>query len=191
MGKYKSVIVVLILALFLFAGCTKSDMPYGVSVKDGVGFFSFQGTLSSSYLPGALKYFSAHNVKKVVMEIHSGGGSTYEMWRVIAWMEEYSGIEYETRIYGMAGSASLLVYLAGDRRLVSRYSTFMWHKTQGYFSKAILDLFDGRANAYFASRTGLTIDEIRAKIEDDEKEKDWYFGAKEAIALGIAHGYIE
>ncbi|HEA69774.1 hypothetical protein LCGC14_1398510 [marine sediment metagenome] len=187
----KLLIIPLIVLLFLFSGCDKAEMPYGVSVKDGVGFFTFNGTLSSSYLPEALKYFSARNIKKVIMEIHSGGGSTYEMWRIISWIEEYSDIEYETRTYGMAGSASLLIFLAGDRRLISRYPTFMWHKTQGYFSKAILELFDGRSNAYFASRTGLTIDEIRAKIEDGEKDKDWYFGAKEAIALGIAHGYIE
>ncbi len=190
-------LVILFVLLGLSVGCasapvvTKELMPYGVSVKDGVGFFTFEGVINSTHFPRALKYFSAHGIKRVVMEIHSGGGSAYEMWRIISWMEEYNDIKYETRAYGIAGSASFLIYLAGDIRLVSRYPTFMWHKTQGYLSEEILKLFDGRANAYIASRTGLTIDEIRAKIEDGDKTKDWYFGAKEAIALGIAHGYIQ
>ena len=187
----KLLITILTVLLFLSIGCGKDVPPYGVSIKDGVGFFSLTGTLSSTYLPGALAYFSTHGIKKVVMEVFSGGGSSYEMWRIISWMEEYSDIEYETRTYGMAGSAALLVYLAGDIRLISRHPTFMWHKAQGYLSKEILRLFDDHNNAYFASRTGLAVDEILAKIEDGEKNKDWYFGAKEAIALGIAHGYIK
>ncbi len=189
MVKYKSIIVLIALGLFLFIGCGKNKAPYGVSVKDGVGFFTFNGTLSSSYLPGAIKYFSARNIKKVVMEIHSPGGSMYEMWRIIAWMQEYSGIEYETRIYGMAGSAGLLVYLAGDVRLTSHYPTFMWHNSQSFLPDDVKKLFDDRMNTYFASRTGLTAEQIQENIESGGGE--WYFGAKEAISIGVAHGYIE
>lgn len=183
----KKLLIIPIVLLFLFAGCKTEVSPYGASIKGGVGFFTFNGKLSSSYLPGALKYFTAMNIKKVIMEVHSPGGSLYEMWRIVSWMEEYDKIEYETRAYGMAGSASLIIFLAGDKRLVSRYPTFMWHNIAR--SGAGAELLNKKDNAYIASRTDLSVEEILEKIDNDEKS--WYFGAKEAIALGIAHGYIE
>jgi len=185
----KKLFVILFALSILLVGCTKETIPYGVSVKDGVGFFTFEGPLTSRYLPGALEYFSTHGIKRVVMEMHSPGGSFYEMWRIIAWMEAYDNIEYETRTYSLAGSAGLIVFLAGDIRLISHYPTFMWHNVQSYVPEEVKKFYNERNNTYFASRTGLTVEQIQEKIES--AGGDWYFGAKEAIALGIAHGYIE
>ena len=183
----KKLLITSTILLFLFIGCVKNEQPYRASIKDGVGFFTFEGTLTSMYFPGALEYFSTRNIKKVIMEIHSPGGSIYEMWRVISWMEEYEDIRFETRAYGMAVSAGFIVFLAGDNRLVSRHSIFMWHNLANDTEGA--KLLNKANNVYIASRTALTVAQILKRIDNDDK--NWYFGAKEAIALGIAHGYID
>ena len=186
----KLFIILLIAVLFLFSGCDKAEMPpYGAAIRDGVGMFVFNGNISSTHLPAALVYFSEHNVKRVVFEVHSSGGRLYEVQRILSLLEDYGdAIEYETRVYGNAGSGGLMVFLAGDKRLISRHATFFWHNLNSAQPDDIDKFFDDRTNGYIASRTSLSIDQVREKVKEN---KDWYFGAKEAIALGIAHGYIE
>ncbi|KKN08050.1 hypothetical protein LCGC14_1060730 [marine sediment metagenome] len=183
----KKLLIMSTILLFLFIGCVKNVQPYRASIKDGVGFFTFEGTLTSMYFPGALEYFSTRNIKKVVMEIHSPGGNIYEMWRIISWIEKYDNIRFETRVYGIAASAGFVIFLAGDERLVSRHAIFMWHNLASFTAGA--RLLNKANNGYIASRTILTIEQVLEKITNDDK--DWYFGAKEAIFLGIAHGYID
>ncbi|HEA68479.1 hypothetical protein LCGC14_1265410 [marine sediment metagenome] len=187
----KKRLILFTVCLLLFFGCDKTKMPYGVGVKNGVGSFVFKGTIASTYIPDALKYFSKNNIRQVVIEVHSPGGSLFEVWRIISLLESYDNeIKYQTRALGLAGSGGFMVFLAGDERLVSRHASFMWHNTKGYgIDEEANKMFDDRSNAYIASRTDMTIDQVREKIKNGEK--DWYFGAKEAIALGIAHGYIE
>ena len=187
----KLLVYVFVLTLLLF-GCGGEKPPYGVGIESGTGYFTFQGNISSIHFPEALQYFSSHSIKKVVIEIHSLGCSLFEVWRIVSLMELYSdNIKYETRVYGIAASGGLVIFIAWDKRLVSKRASFMWHNLPGHMSKEDNKFFDDGVNRYIAIRSGVPLEQIEGKIREDGNQKDWYFGAKEAISLGIAHGYIE
>lgn len=175
--------------LILFFGCYNTG-PSGVRIENGIGTYLFSGVMSSYDFAKVLEYFSSHRVKKVIIEIHSPGGSLFEVWRIVSLMEEYENkIEYETRVNGIAGSGGFLVFLMGNKRLTSKHATFMWHnKKSPVISNEANKFFDDATNKFVASRTGMTLEEVQEKIQNGNKE--WYFGAKEAISLGVATGYI-
>ena len=194
MGKIKPIIIVLFLLILLLVGCAKEKPPFGASIGNGVGYYTFNGPISSTYVHRSIEYFIKRNVKKVVIEVHSPGGSLFEVWRIISLLEEHGDkLTYETRTNGIAGSGGLMIFLAGDKRLTSKHATFMWHNTEGILSTDDRNLFDIACNEYIAKQTGMTAEEVMEKISTngDTIKKDWFFGAKEAISLGVAHGYID
>ena len=194
---FKKVLIGSSLALVLIVGVTlqfteKSQPPYGATVENNTGIFTFSGVIASGLIHQALNYFLDNNIGNVVIEIHSPGGSLFEVWRIISLMEEHGDrLHYETRVYGVAGSGGFMVFLAGHERLISRHAVFMWHNTEARMSAEDNKFFDDACNEYIASRTGMKVAQIEAKLKDGEAKKDWYLGASEAIALGIAHGYID
>ena len=194
---FTKILICLLLIVAITVGATlqlkeQSQPPYGATVENHTGIFTFSGVIDSASIHAALNYFLDNDLEKVVIEIHSPGGSLFEVWRIIALLEEHGDkLHYETRVYGVAGSGGFMVFLAGDERLISRHAVFLWHNVEARMSAGDNKFFDDASNEYIASRTGMTFKQVEEKITNGERKKDWYFGAKEAIALGIAHGYID
>lgn len=162
-------------------------------------FFLYGPMITAQPFVDALRFFVDLDIKRMVIEIHTPGGSIFAMQRIVGYMDSYRDrITFETRVYGVAMSAGLIIFLAGDERYMSRNMAFiLWHNPeiggnpykdpppeQVQMLKSFKDMGDG----YVASRSGkITINRVRLEIEDNI----WMIFAEEAIELGLATGYIE
>ena len=128
------------------------------------------------------------DIHKVVIEIHSQGGPLFEAQRIVNLMQYWQskGVTIETRVYGMALSAGFYIFVAGDRRLVSRDADLMWHTIQGVGDDAILKHLQGIRHRYLASRGNLTVEELDEMVAN----RDIWMSGKDAVKYGFADGYL-
>ena len=130
--------------------------------------------------------------------INSIGGCTrsalafYDILRVLS---DEKGIEIITQAFDEVYSAAVVLFLAGDQRYATSYTTFLIHEVsveeskrkhaEGYKSTALeLEketqiLFD-----LIKKRTKLTQSMIKKKVKA-AKENDWIFGVEEAVKFNI------
>jgi len=155
-----------------------------------------------------LYYLDWHpKIYHIVLKIYSGGGSVFQGWRTIGYINEYKARGYlvETRNYGISASAAFLVFASGTKghRFVSETSQIMGHEIRSYGS--FLELFMGKTTSdseeqarvarhlqqsldkWLAGRGNLSYDEIVKKTTNREF---WMTGA-DAIEYGFADGYIK
>jgi ATP-dependent protease ClpP protease subunit len=139
-------------------------------------------------------------IKKVIIEFHTGGGDVFDAWRSVGIIKEMQshGVHIQTTVLGMAASAGVIMLVAGDTRLVNPNSQIMIHKiwTFTMFSiktadssqdqADVLKHFQDNINQFFRDRTNLTEEQLDNKIF----KKDWWMTGAEAIELGIATGSI-
>ena len=170
------------------------------TIEGDIGhFFLYDPMITAQPFVEALRFFVDLDIKRMVIEIHTPGGNIFAMQRIVGYMDSYRDkIVFETRVYGVAMSAGLIIFLAGDERYMSKNMAFiLWHnpKMSGgnpytdpppekvQMLKSFKDMGDG----YIASRSKITINRVRLEIDDNI----WVIFAKEAIELGLATGYIE
>lgn len=170
------------------------------------------GELAGSYLvsdirPSILaqvkRYILEHpEIKKLIMEVHSPGGSVMDAWRMVGILDELraAGIKIETRCYGMAASAGGLLLIAGDigSRFVGPHSHVMIHKVMTFsmFSVAdpdssedktdMLKHFQKNINEFFAERTNISVEELNSNTF----HRMWWLTGREAVELGVADRLI-
>jgi ATP-dependent Clp protease protease subunit len=158
-------------------------------------------TVDAGNLKDALDYFRKHKLTHVVIEINTFGGSIPGAWRSIGVIKRWQaeGRTVETRCLGFALSAGFLVFLAGDERVCSENSEFMWHELQmvewiKVTSPAekekelkVLKHLQRNATEYIASRCNLTKERIEREVYDEEL---WLTG-KEAMAWGVATKFLD
>ena len=135
----------------------------------------------------------------IVVHINSDGGcyrsalNIYELLRTC-------NKQVITHVTNTCYSAAVIVYLAGELRYVTKQSHFMIHEvscepdedekafTLQFYERMAAEL-RADSNAMFrlfVERTNLSLKEIRKNIES-APGKDWYFEAKKAIEMGVAH----
>ena len=183
-----------------------SDKPYGMDVVREHGelvAYMIVGAINAVQFRGVSQYLYTHpEFTKLVVEIHSGGGSVMDAWRIVGIIEEMRshGIAVETRCYGMALSAGGIIFIAGDigKRFVSPHAEIMIHKvyTFSMFEVSDADSAEDKAellrhlqkniNKLFEERTNLTSEVINEK----SAYKMWWIVGKEAIEHGVADGLI-
>ncbi|QOV08274.1 ATP-dependent Clp protease proteolytic subunit [Bacillus phage Kirov] len=124
--------------------------------------------------------------------INSGGGSVTDGFAIIGAME-MSETPIVTYGFGLVASMALAIFVAGDIRVAHRYTRFMYHSisygmlghiTEHEQQMKECDLLQRQYNSLMYDRTKLTkekLDSIRAM------KHDYYFSAKEAVELGVAH----
>lgn len=138
-----------------------------------------------------------HNANKLVIELQSPGGVMFEMLRIVGLMCEWKnepGHIIETRVYGGACSAALIVFANGSigHRYASRGAMLMWHKirmanaSENPDAQKVLDKLNGNANSWLSKRCKLSVEELETKIRDG----DWWMTADEAVEAGIADGFV-
>ena len=183
-----------------------SDKPYGMDVVREHGelvAYMIVGAINAVQFRDVSQYLYTHpEFTKLVVEIHSGGGSVMDAWRIVGIIEEMRshGIAVETRCYGMALSAGGIIFIAGDigKRFVSPHAEIMIHKvyTFSMFEVSDADSAEDKAellrhlqkniNQLFEERTNLTAEVINER----SAYKMWWIVGKEAIEHGVADGLI-
>eukprot|EP00918_Siedleckia_nematoides_P041919 GHVU01091308.1.p1 GENE.GHVU01091308.1~~GHVU01091308.1.p1 ORF type:complete len:277 (-),score=9.40 GHVU01091308.1:2722-3552(-) len=182
------------------------EKPFNLNIVSSDGKLAGYYLLSDirpQILDQIKRYMFEHpELKKLIIEIHSPGGSVMDAWRIVGIIKEMQsrGIVVETRCYGMAASAGSILLIAGDigHRFVNPHAEIMIHKvwTFSMFSVAdpdssedktdMLKHFQKNINEFFASRTKITISELDSKTF----HKMWWLQGSEAVELGVADGLI-
>jgi ATP-dependent protease ClpP protease subunit len=196
-----------------------SDMPYPMKVVKDTGRVETKGQFSdqnykiaaylkvegimSDHFENANRYFKQHpEITKLIVEIHSGGGSVMSAWRIVGLIQEMQarGIIVETRCYGMALSAGGFILIAGDigHRYVAPHAEIMIHKIWNFSmfeisnpdsaeDKAnLLKHLQSNINQFFEERTKLSAEIINSK----SYHKSWWFNGAESLEYGIADHLI-
>jgi len=189
--------------------------PFGLDViqekKDGppVGYVKIID-INHEWFKDITQYIEVHpEIQKLIVEIHSPGGSVMDAWRIVGYIDELRsrGIEIETKCYGYAASAGFMLFVSGDigKRFVSPWAELMTHKvwTFGMFHIANPDTSEDETNLlkHFQTNinnfilTRVNQDAItpmtREMIEDNTYKRDWWVTGKEAVDLGVADGFVK
>jgi ATP-dependent protease ClpP protease subunit len=150
-------------------------------------------------------YMRLKQIKKVVIEIFSPGGSLFGAQKIVALMDEFEqqGNIIETRLYGAGLSAGFYVFVAGTKghRLVSREGHLMWHEllslrgigwvfetpSDSEEAARILRHIQNIHNQYLSTRGKLS----KIEIDDLIHKKEFWMSGEQAIEYGFADGYIK
>ena len=124
--------------------------------------------------------------------IQTYGGYIYDMWGLIDVILNSKTPIY-THCQGYAMSAGFLIFIAGNKRYMTKHSTLMCHQissgSYGVAQKLIEDieqikLCKKEMEDYIVERCPKI---TRNKLQEiNEKKLDWYIKVDEAIRLGIA-----
>ncbi len=192
-------LIFMIIFLFFIGGVSYLNLqniyghkhPPHTTEKDGVGYFTLYKDIKSEAFRIALLHFIENDINRVVIEIQTPGGNLYEVWRIVGLLEEYKNrIQFETRTYSIAFSGGFLLFIAvdKDKRFGSEFATFAWHTPGTYRNTEIAKAFIFEQTLdYITSRTNISAETIRLKTENNSI---WWFNMREAIAMGVATGYI-
>lgn len=181
------------------------DLPYGlIKIEKDLATYQIVGEIdlrAMEKLAEMFNYLDWHPcVKRVDIEILSGGGSLILAWQMIAVIESYKAkYEITTKVPGFAASAAFLIFCAGDTRLTYEHALLMHHELWqfSFFSfddvssseeKArVMRLFQDNIHNYLVKRGILTAEQLDDLIEG---AKDYWMTGSEAIEVGFATGYI-
>ena len=142
-------------------------------------------------------------VKKIVIEVHSPGGSLFDGYKIVGMMQHMmtQGYIIETRVYGFAASAGCLIAASGSRgkRFTVKTSEWMWHELMSFtlFSidtpsdseeKArVLRHLQNTANVWLSSVSKLSVDDLNERI----RKKEFWMSGSEAVEFGFADGFLK
>ena len=138
--------------------------------------------------------------KKLVIEVHSPGGSLFNAYRIVSMIQDMQsdGFIVETRCYGFAASAGFYIFCAGNKghRLASPNAEFMWHEllTFAMFQVStpssteeqsrVLRHLQDTANGWLATVSNLSKEEIDGLIH----KKEFWLRGTDMVTYGFADG---
>jgi ATP-dependent protease ClpP protease subunit len=141
-------------------------------------------------------------IKKFVVELHTGGGSIMDAWRAVGIIKEMQASEIivEMRVYGLSASAGVILMVAGDigHRFVNSNAEIMIHKIWTFKMFALdtpdtaedeaatLRHFQENINQFILSRSKMT----KKELDECIFKKDFWMTGARAVELGLADGFI-
>ena len=169
-------------------------------IMGGTGYF-FLDDIDDNEVIAFFDYISWHpNIKHIVFEVQSPGGSMFRAWRIVGLMDLYKarGYTIETRVHGFAASAGFMIFANGTKgyRFATPTAELMWHELISFTmfdisgpsdkedqAKVLRHLQD-TANNWLVQRSKLT------KVDIDEKirKKELWMNGQQAVEYGIADG---
>jgi ATP-dependent protease ClpP protease subunit len=174
-------------------------------IKDGDGLAAYlyiTGTDSRSFRQASEYLYWHPDLKKLIVELHTGGGSIMDAWRSVGIIKEMQsrGIVVEVRVYGMSASAGVFLLVAGDigHRFVNPNAEIMIHKIWTFKmfdlkdpdtaedEAAILKHFQDNIDNFIKSRSKLTLEQLK----EATFKKDYWMTGAEAVEFGLADGLI-
>ncbi|UGO46246.1 head maturation protease [Bacillus phage vB_BanS_Chewbecca] len=136
------------------------------------------------------------NEHPIEIFINSGGGAVTDGFAIIGAME-MCNTPIVTYAMGLVGSMALAIFVAGDIRIAHRHARLMYHSLAYGMLGHIkdheqqiqeADLLQRMYNSLMVERTNFP----KEKMEEIRNMKyDYYFSAKEAVQLGVAHDFIK
>lgn len=150
---------------------------YDMQMSDSIA------TVGGQYTPEPIEMF-----------INSGGGSVTDGFAIIDAME-MSDTPIVTYAMGSVGSMALAIYIAGDYRIATRHTRFMYHGVQYGMGGEIIDhklrmeeveIMQKMYDELVSERTNFP--EEKRKYHRDMK-RELYFSAKEAKEFGVANEF--
>jgi ATP-dependent protease ClpP protease subunit len=140
-------------------------------------------------------YLIKKKINRAMIESNGPGGSLLAAWRIIGIINnaKTKGIQVDTIVYGYALSANFIIFMSGDKRIVSPYAELMYHEVRmtDYKEHTPSSAVDGAdvlihlqksVDAYIAERCLLSVEELKAKI----KNKEYWLNGREAKKLKFA-----
>jgi ATP-dependent protease ClpP protease subunit len=172
-------------------------------IIDGLAAYMIVDGTNSSKFRLVANYLKWHpEITKLVVELHTPGGSIMDAWRSVGIIKEMQayGVIVEMRVYGMSASAGAIIMVAGDigHRFVNPSCEIMIHKiwTFKMFSLStpdsaedeaeILRHFQRNINGFILSRSKMT----KKQLDESIYKKDFWMTGAEAVLLGLADGFI-
>jgi len=131
-----------------------------------------------------------HIAPQITIHIMSCGGEIEPMFSLYDALMNYPG-EVITINEGIAHSAALIIFLAGDVRIFRKYASSVAHEGSGGFSgtaretKSAMKRYEQQVEymkEIISERTGLTVEEIDKRFSQDS---DWYITRDEAMEKGF------
>ena len=131
--------------------------------------------------------------EKIFFETNSFGGFVYSGFELISLLEHMKDIGYEIEmlITGYAMSMGQSIGLCGTKRVAYRNARFMihaissgtWDSLQGMQDDLVeTEYLWSKLKQHIISHSKITEEQLEFY---KERKKDWYFGAEEALALGV------
>ena len=168
-----------------------------------VGRLKIMATGSEKFRNIADYYYTRPELKRLVVELHTGGGSVLDAWRAVGIIKEMqeTGIIIEVRCYGFAASAGAILLVAGDigQRYVNPHAEIMIHKVWTFAmfdfktpdssedQAAFLKHLQDNINSFIVQRSNITQEQLAECIY---KRDFWVTGTK-AVELGLADVLIK
>ena len=163
-------------------GDTAELMVYG----DITSLPFFESDVSSHNL---VKEISELNVKTINVHINSYGGECSEALAIVNALNRHPA-QVITYNDGFACSAAATVFMAGDRRIASKYSTFLFHNAWATITGNAdelraeadnLDTITRQSKELYLDKTALTEEELDALMKEER-----FLDPEEAELMGFA-----
>lgn len=161
--------------------------------------YTFSGDVSTDSCTKALQWILGEGIKSsrtpLTMIITSYGGELDPCMGLIDIMLN-SRNRIRTIGAGAIMSAGLLIFLGGDERLVTKNTSILCHQLSAWIGAKHHDLaayqdelkgLHEKMIDYVGKRTGLSKKRVKEELLGPT---DKWFGAKEAVRLGIAHKVV-
>ena len=168
-----------------------------------VGRYLITGTGSYVMRDIADYFYTRPELKRLVIELQTPGGSVMDAWRAVGIIEEMRthGIVIEVRCYGLAASAGVILLVSGNigERYVNPHAEIMIHKvwTFAMFDFKTPDTAEDQAqtlkhfqeniNSYLIGRSNMTAQ----SLEECIYKKDFWMTGSEAVEFGLADKFIK
>lgn len=133
--------------------------------------------------------------KPIQIHITSYGGNVYDGWGIVSHMIN-SKTPIHTYLYSYAMSMALAMFVAGEKRYMSKYATCMYHELSSALAgtreeiRRASDEYDRLQEMYdnfLIERTKLTFDILK---DHQKKVSDWYIDINDALKYQIATDLI-
>jgi ATP-dependent protease ClpP protease subunit len=171
---------------------------FNMKVRDGVGYYELND-IRPGEVWGFFDYLQNHGIDIAVIEIMSPGGSLFDAWTIVSYMNAFPG-KVVTRARSFAASAGCLIFVGGDRgyRYIEPTAMLMWHElytfkflsietpTSTEDEALVLRKFQNSTNTWLSQRTKITKEQIDEKV----KRKEFWLDGKEAVEFGFADAFI-
>ncbi|MEN9317360.1 MAG: hypothetical protein RIS35_3753 [Pseudomonadota bacterium] len=172
---------------FQFSNLASDDKPATLSIFDEIGFWGVQAK-------DFVRDLGAVKAKTLNVEINSPGGDMFAGLSIYNALRA-SGKEVVVTVMGVAASAASLIAMAGDRIVMPKNTFLMihnpWTVAAGNADALretadTLDKFGASLRATYATRTGMSEDEL-----DPLLAKDTWLTADEALEKGFATEVVD
>lgn len=140
-------------------------------------------------------HFKKYKRKPIQIIFNTNGGSVYEGLGLISAIQ-WSKTPVHVTVMGRAMSMGLFILMAADKRMISSYSTLMYHQ----ITTASWDKIEGlKATLKESERLEKVCENLlfkRSEITPEhlkpykQQKKEWYITPKEALKLGLVDKVI-